>query len=116
MRAQIDRIADIRGKARHRPQHVKAELRARLRIGGDPARVIIHDACDQPGRLPFFDFFNGIGQNQKSLSMVKDDPSRANTVGPNRIHLVRRPRRLRREGVLTKQVSGWAVGIPISGN
>ena len=37
---------------RHRPQHVKAELRARLRIGGYAARVVVGHAGDQPRSEP----------------------------------------------------------------
>ena len=32
---------------RHRPEHVEAELRARLGIGGDAARVVVGDAGDE---------------------------------------------------------------------
>ena len=47
----LDRRHQREGQ-RHRPQHVEAELRAGLGIGGDAAGVVVGDAGDQPRADP----------------------------------------------------------------
>ena len=52
MRALISWIAASGEAKQHHPGHRVAELRAGLRIGGDPARIVVRGAGDQARSKP----------------------------------------------------------------